>query len=144
MSYRVLTSLAAMAILGIACIPTEALAFVRAGGARVAGVHGVYRGGVYGGGVYRGAYVGRGVGIAAVGVGVGAAVTTLYRNGGGYCDPNYQDCGGGAYYSGGVVGSRYYSGGYYGGGAYYGGGVYRGGAVLRGGLVRGAHVGYHR
>ena len=47
MSYRAIASLAAAAILGIACISTEALAYrggVRAGGARVAGVHGAYRG----------------------------------------------------------------------------------------------------
>ena len=77
MSYRAIASLAAVAILGIACISTEALAYrggVRAGGARVAGVHGVYRGGAY-----RGAYVRRGVGVgvgaAAVGL-TGAAIAT--------------------------------------------------------------------
>ena len=71
MPYRVIASLAAAAIVGIACISTEALAYrggVRAGGARVAGVHGVYRG----------ADVRRGVGVGAAAVGaaaVGAAAT---------------------------------------------------------------------
>jgi hypothetical protein len=82
MSYRTITALAAVAILGIACISTEALARggARAGGARVAGVHGVH-GGVYRGGVYRGSYVRRGVGwgVGAAAVGVGAAVTAPYR-----------------------------------------------------------------
>jgi hypothetical protein len=39
---------------------------------------------------------------------------------GSYCDPNYQNCGGGGYYAGGV---------------YRGGAVVRGGAVARGGAV---------
>ncbi len=65
MSYRTVISIAAAAMLGIACVSTDALAYrggVRAGGVRVGGVHR--------GGAYRGGYVGRGVG---VGVGVGAA-----------------------------------------------------------------------
>jgi hypothetical protein len=61
MSYRTAISIAAAAIIGVACISTEALA---------------YRGGVRAGGVYRGAYRGgyarRGVGLG-VGVGLGAA-----------------------------------------------------------------------
>jgi hypothetical protein len=67
MSYRSVISIAAAAMLGIACVSTDALAYragVRAGGARVGGV---YRGGAYGGG-----YARRGVGVG-VGVGVGAA-----------------------------------------------------------------------
>jgi hypothetical protein len=67
MSYRTVISIAAAAMLGIACVSTDALAYrggVRAGGARV--------GGVYRGGAYRGDYVGRGVGLG-VGVGLGAA-----------------------------------------------------------------------
>jgi hypothetical protein len=69
MSYRTVISIAAAAILGIACVSTDALAY--RGVARVGGVH---VGGVYRGGAYHGAYVRRGV---AVGVGtaaVGAAV----------------------------------------------------------------------
>jgi hypothetical protein len=67
MTYRTVISVAAAALLGIACVSTDAMAYrggVRAGGARV--------GGVYRGGAYRGGYVGRGVGVG-VGVGVGAA-----------------------------------------------------------------------
>jgi hypothetical protein len=63
------------AILGIACISTNALAYRgggRVGGARAGGVH---VGGVYRGGAYRGAYVRLGIGAAAVGAAaVGAAV----------------------------------------------------------------------
>jgi len=67
MTYRTVISIAAAAVLGVACVSTDAMAYrggVRAGGARV--------GGVYRGGAYRGAYAGRGVGVG-VGVGVGAA-----------------------------------------------------------------------
>jgi hypothetical protein len=66
MSYRTVISVAAAAILGIACVSTDALAYRgggRAGGARVGGYHG---------GAYRGGYARRGVGVG-VGVGVGAA-----------------------------------------------------------------------
>jgi hypothetical protein len=72
MSYRTVTSIAAAAILGIACVSTEALAYrggFRAGGVRVGGVHTIYRGGVY-----RGAYVRRGVGVGIGAAAVGAAV----------------------------------------------------------------------
>jgi len=83
MSYRTVISVAAAAILGIACVSTDAFAFrggVRGGGVRVGGVH---RAGVYRGGVYRGAYARRGwgvgVGAAAVGAAaVGAAVAAPY------------------------------------------------------------------
>jgi hypothetical protein len=68
MSYRTVISVAAAAILGIACVSTDALAW-RGGGYRAGGVR---VGGVYRGGVYRGAYVRRGVGVG-VGVGLGAA-----------------------------------------------------------------------
>jgi hypothetical protein len=62
-SYRTLISLAATAIVGMACVSTDAFAAYR-------GV----RGGVYHGGVHRGAYVRPGVGIGVrPGVGVGAA-----------------------------------------------------------------------
>ena len=109
MSYRAIASLAAAAILGIACISTEALAYrggVRAGGARVAGVHGAYRG----------AYVRRGLGVGAAAVGVGAAIGT------------------GAYYGGYYGTSPYYGTGYYGGtGPHYGTGYYRLGGGLFGG-----------
>jgi hypothetical protein len=67
MSYRTVLSCAAAAILAVACVSTDALAYYR-GGARV----GVYHGGVYRGGVYRGAYARRGWGVG-VGVGLGAA-----------------------------------------------------------------------
>jgi hypothetical protein len=72
MSYRTIMSIAAAAILGIACVSTDALAY-RGGGSRggagVGGFHGAYRGGAY-----RGAYARRGWGVGAgVGVGLGAA-----------------------------------------------------------------------
>jgi hypothetical protein len=60
MSYRSVITLAAAAVLGIACVSTDALAY--RGGARVGGFHR--------GGVYRGGYARRGVG---VGIGIGAA-----------------------------------------------------------------------
>src|SRR5215204_2875153 len=93
---------------------------VRGGGAVRGG--GSYRGGVaYRGAAYRGgAVVRRGV----VASGVGASY------GSGYCDPNYQDCGGGGYYGGGGV--------YRGGAVVRGGAAYRGGAAVRRG--GGAHV----
>jgi hypothetical protein len=76
MSYRTVLSIIAAAILGIACVSTEASAYrgvYRAGGVRV--------GGVYGGGVYRGAYVRRGVGVGMGAAAVGAAVAAPYYYG---------------------------------------------------------------
>lgn len=93
MSYRVIISLAAAAIIGTTFVSSDALAFragvrvggVRAGGVAVGGVRagGVRVGGVYRGGAYRGAYVRRGVGVgvgaAAIGAAaVGAAVAAPY------------------------------------------------------------------
>lgn len=88
----------------------------RGSGHRGGAVHRGYRGGV----AYRGGAVVR----------RGAVVGAGYY-GSGYCDPNYQYCGGG-YYGGGAV--------YRGGAAYRRGAAYRGGAVRRGG----AHVAHHR
>jgi hypothetical protein len=70
MSYRTFISIAAAAILGIACVSTEALA--RGGHARA-----VHAGGVHHGSVAHGAYVRRG---AAVGVGAAAVGATRYYN----------------------------------------------------------------
>jgi hypothetical protein len=80
MSYRTLISLTAAAIVGMACVSTDALAYrggraggVHAGGVRVGGVHaGGARYGYHGG--YRGAYVGRGVAVGVGAAAVGAAV----------------------------------------------------------------------
>ena len=69
MSYRTVISIAAAAILGIACVSTDALAY--RGGVRVGGVH---VGGVYRGGAYRGAYVHRGMGVGIGAAAVGAAM----------------------------------------------------------------------
>jgi hypothetical protein len=88
MSYRTVISLAAAAILGVACISTDAWAY-RGGGARgggrVGGYHGGGRVGGYHGGARVGGYgrpgwgVGAGVGAAAVGAAaVGAAVAAPY------------------------------------------------------------------
>ena len=74
MSYRTVISIATAAILGIACVSTDALAYrggVRAGGVRAGGVH---VGGVYRGGAYRGAYVRRGMGAGTGAAAVGAAM----------------------------------------------------------------------
>ena len=74
MSYRTIISIAAAAILGVACISTDALAYrggVRVGGVRAGGVH---VGGVYRGGAYRGAYVRRGMGVGIGAAAVGAAM----------------------------------------------------------------------
>jgi hypothetical protein len=83
---RTVISIAAAAILGIACVSTEALAY-RGGGARAGGYHGggarvggVYRGGVYRGGAYRGAYVRPGVAVGIGAAAVGAAVAAPYYN----------------------------------------------------------------
>lgn len=67
MSYRTVISIAVAAILGIACVSTDALAY--RGGGRVGGVH---AGGAYRGGAYRGGYARRGVGVG-IGLGIGAA-----------------------------------------------------------------------
>ncbi len=86
MSHRTIISIAAAAILGVACVSTDALAY-RGGfrGGRVGGYHGgVHRAGVYRGGVYRGAYVRRGVG-----VGVGAAAVGAAAVGGAAAAPYY-------------------------------------------------------
>ncbi len=60
MSYRTVLSIAAAAILGIACVSTEAFAYraVYRGGR-------VHVGGVYRGGAHRGVYVRHGVGVGA-------------------------------------------------------------------------------
>jgi len=68
MSYRAVVSTVA-AILGIACISTDALA--HRGGVRAGGVH---VGGVHRGGAYRGAYVRHGVGVGIGAAAAGAAV----------------------------------------------------------------------
>jgi hypothetical protein len=71
MSYRTIAALAAAAVIGIACISTEASARggARAGGARVGGVHA--------GAVHHGAVVRRGV---RVGVGAAAVGAGVYYN----------------------------------------------------------------
>ena len=82
MSYRTIASVAAAALIGIACVSTDALARGgRGGGGRGGGIHhaggGHHAGGVrHAGGVYHGgAYVRRGVGAAAVGAAaVGGAI----------------------------------------------------------------------
>ena len=84
MSHRTVISIAAAAILGLACISTDALA--RAGGFHGGGFHGGYhgRGGAYGAGYGRGGWGrgGWGLGAAAVGAAaVGAAVTAPYYYG---------------------------------------------------------------
>ena len=74
MSHRKSIVLAAVAILGIACISTDALA-------QRARVGGVYRGGAVAvrGGAYAGRYVAPRVGVAAAtGIAVGAAMTAPY------------------------------------------------------------------
>ena len=88
MLYRNIASIAVAAILGVACISTDAFAYravYRGGAVRVGGVHrvGVYHGAYRG--AYRGAYVRRGVavgvGAAAIGAAaVGAAVAAPYYN----------------------------------------------------------------
>jgi hypothetical protein len=76
MSYRTIASVVAAALIGIACVSTDALAR----GGRGGGVHhagGVHRaGGVHHAGAYHGgAYARRGVGAAAVGAAaVGGAI----------------------------------------------------------------------
>jgi hypothetical protein len=73
MSYRTIASVTAAALIGIACVSTEALARggARVGGARVGGVHHVYHGG---------AYVRRGVAVGVGAAAVGAAATGVYYN----------------------------------------------------------------
>jgi hypothetical protein len=84
MSHRTVISIAAAAILSVACVSTDALAYravYRGGGVHVGGV---YRGGAYRGGAYRGAYVRRGVGVGIGAAAVGAAVVAprYYNNAG--------------------------------------------------------------
>jgi len=87
------------------------------------------RGGHRGGSVHRsGVAVRRGAAVYRGGAVVrrGAIAGSGYY--GSYCDPNYQNCGGGAYYAGGV---------------YRGGAVVRGGAaVARGGAVARGRAAY--
>jgi hypothetical protein len=77
MSHRSIISVAAAAILAIACVSTDALAYRggggRAGVGRVGGVHGGYHGGVY-----RGGYARRGWGVGAGAAAVGAAIAAPY------------------------------------------------------------------
>jgi hypothetical protein len=74
MSYRTVISIAAAAILGVACVSTDALAY--RGRARMGGVHagGVHAGGVHAGGVYRGGAYRRGIGVGIGAAAIGAAV----------------------------------------------------------------------
>ena len=77
MSYRTVISIAAAAILGVACVSTDALAY--RGRARMGGVHagGVHAGGVYRGGAYQ---RGIGVGIGAAAIGAAVAVPRYYNS----------------------------------------------------------------
>jgi len=79
MSYRTIISMAAAAVLGIACVSTDALARggARGGGANVGGVH---AGGARVAGVHRGVRPGVAVGVGAAAVGA-AAVRAPYYNG---------------------------------------------------------------
>jgi hypothetical protein len=77
LSYRTMISIAAAAMLGIACVSTDAMARGGGrggfhGGARAGGFHGGAHVAGYRGGGYRGGYARRGVGVG-VGVGLGAA-----------------------------------------------------------------------
>jgi hypothetical protein len=78
MSRRTIVSLAASAIIGLACIATvstDAFAYRRGVGVgRVGGYHG----GVYRGGVYRGAAVRRGMAVGVGAAAVGAAAAGAY------------------------------------------------------------------
>ena len=73
MSYRTIASVTAAALIGIACVSTEALARggARVGGARVGGVHHIHHGG---------AYVRRGVAVGVGAAAVGAAAAGTYYN----------------------------------------------------------------
>jgi hypothetical protein len=73
MSYRTIALVTAAALIGIACVSTEALARggARVGGARVSGVHHVHHGG---------AYVRRGVAVGVGAAAVGAAAAGAYYN----------------------------------------------------------------
>ena len=73
MSYRTIALVTAAALIGIACVSTEALARggARVGGARVGGVHHVHHGG---------AYVRRGVAVSVGAAAVGAAAAGAYYN----------------------------------------------------------------
>jgi hypothetical protein len=85
MSRRKIFSLAASAIIGIACVVTISTdAFAYRGGRAGVGRAGVYHGGAYRGGVYRGAAVRRGV---AVGVGAAAVGAAAYGAYGSYHTP---------------------------------------------------------
>src|SRR6266487_3258129 len=78
MSCRIIVSLAASVIVGIACIATistDAFAYRRGVGV---GRVGVYHGGVYRGGVYRGAAVRRGVAVGVGAAAVGATAAGAY------------------------------------------------------------------
>jgi len=78
MSSRIIVSLAASVIVGIACIATistDAFAYRRGVGV---GRVGVYHGGVYRGGVYRSAAVRRGVAVGVGAAAVGAAAAGAY------------------------------------------------------------------
>jgi hypothetical protein len=78
MSYRTIASVAAAALIGIACVSTDALARGgRGGGGRVGSVH---HAGAYHGVHHGGAYVRRGVGAAAVGVGAAAVGGAIYNS----------------------------------------------------------------
>jgi hypothetical protein len=77
MSLRIVTTLALVTTLGVACVSTEAFAW--RGGVYRGGV--AVHGGVYRGGVYRGAYVRRGVGVGLGAAAVGAAVAAPYYYG---------------------------------------------------------------
>jgi hypothetical protein len=89
MPYRTTVSIAAAAILAVACVSTEAMAYRGGyrGGVRAVGVHrnyvgvGVHRGPTYNVGVYRGGWrPGYAAGAAAAGAAVGAAAATSYSN----------------------------------------------------------------
>jgi len=72
MTYRTAIPIAVAAILGIACVSTDALAY------RVYRGGGVHVGGVYRGGVYRRGYVRPGVAVGVGAAAVGAAVAAPY------------------------------------------------------------------
>ena len=91
MSNRIVVSIAAAAILGIALVSTDAMARGGGrggfhGGARAGGFHGGaraagIRGGARVGGGYRGGYAGRGIGVGVGAAAVGAAaVAPRYYN----------------------------------------------------------------
>jgi hypothetical protein len=103
MSHRTLISLAASAVIGVACVAavsTDAFAYRRGVAVGHAGVYrggvarggvaraGVYRGGVYrNGGFYGGAPIARGVAVGVGAAAVGAAAAGAYGAYGAYADP---------------------------------------------------------